>query len=331
MVKRLERKYLRRKCYGDKVYWYFERGKFRVRLPDDPDSPEFDAAYWSARKGGQAKPPRVTFDRVIDGYLKSSRFRTKKPRTQQEYRRTLNLISEKNGTQDFTKLTRKHVLAAQEAYSDTWRKANAVVEMLSILSRHAIDQEWIERNPAEGIPKLKGGSYEPWPDDKLRAFENYASRLDDRTTLTIYRLCIGTGQRISDVIAMEWEHFDGRFMSVVQDKTSARLDIYCPDRLSNYLSKLPRSGKHILARNLTEHISRSMASKRVEAARKAIRAEAWKIHGWRYNAAKELAEAGCTDSEIAAVTGHSTLQMVQKYRAGASQRKLSKKAQKKRK
>jgi integrase len=54
------------------------------------------------------------------------------------------------------------------------------------------------------------------------------------------------------------------------------------------------------------------------------------IHGWRYNAAKELAEAGCSDSEIAAVTGHKTLAMVQKYRGQASQRGASRRAQSRR-
>ncbi|RBO52680.1 hypothetical protein DSD19_13315 [Rhodovulum sp. BSW8] len=46
-----------------------------------------------------------------------------------------------------------------------------------------------------------------------------------------------------------------------------------------------------------------------------------------HTAAMQLAEAGCSDSEIAAVTGHRTLQMVQKYRAGANQRRLSRQAQ----
>ena len=30
---------------GDKSYWYFRRGKTLIRLPDDPDSPEFEKAF----------------------------------------------------------------------------------------------------------------------------------------------------------------------------------------------------------------------------------------------------------------------------------------------
>ncbi|EAQ43651.1 Phage related integrase [Roseobacter sp. MED193] len=43
--------------------------------------------------------------------------------------------------------------------------------------------------------------------------------------------------------------------------------------------------------------------------------------------AGELAEAGCTDHQIAATTGHKSLSMIQKYSRGASQKVLAKQAQ----
>ncbi|WP_170464768.1 tyrosine-type recombinase/integrase [Ruegeria arenilitoris] len=46
-------------------------------------------------------------------------------------------------------------------------------------------------------------------------------------------------------------------------------------------------------------------------------------HGWRYAAARLLAETDCTDAQIQAVSGHKTLAMVHKYRAQASQKKTS--------
>jgi integrase len=51
------------------------------------------------------------------------------------------------------------------------------------------------------------------------------------------------------------------------------------------------------------------------------------LHGLRYSAASELAEAGCTDQQIAAITGHKSLSMVRKYSKGASQKRLAKEAQ----
>lgn len=151
---------------------------------------------------------------------------------------------------------------------------------------------------------------------------------------TIFELCVGTGQRIADCVAMEWSDFDGEFMSVVQDKTKARMTVYCPARLHEYLGTLPRRGRHIMAKNLTQPMGKRAAQKGVEALRTALgimHGEARLVpHGWRYTAAVQLCDAGCSDAEIQAVTGHTTTEMVQKYRARRDQKKASKRAQQKR-
>jgi integrase len=49
-------------------------------------------------------------------------------------------------------------------------------------------------------------------------------------------------------------------------------------------------------------------------------------HGLRKAAARRLAEAGCTANEIAAITGHATLQEVSRYTKAAEQRKLAQSA-----
>lgn len=78
---------------------------------------------------------------------------------------------------------------------------------------------------------------------------------------------------------------------------------------------------------LRGHLQKRTAQQRIHAVRIAIGAEKFVIHGWRYNAAKELAEAGATDAQIQAVTGHLTLEMAKKYRGQAERKRLSKDAQ----
>src|SRR5262249_10191394 len=46
-------------------------------------------------------------------------------------------------------------------------------------------------------------------------------------------------------------------------------------------------------------------------------------HGLRKAAARRLAEAGCSASEIASITGHRTLKEVERYTKAAEQRKLA--------
>lgn len=330
MVKKTLKPYLARIKRGGEDYWYFRRGTTRIRLPDDPDSAEFDRAYWEIRTGRNKGAIKTTFDTLITSYYQTPRFKRLKDSTKGEYRRTLELIRQKNGPKDFLKLRRKDVIAARDKYADHWRKANAMVEQLSILARHAIDLEWITTNPATGVEKLSGGSYEAWPEAKLSAFERYCESYQLAVERTVYELCIGTGQRIGDVVAMEWSQFQSGYMEVVQEKTGVRLSVYCPDRLQSYLAALPRTGKHILAKNLTQHLSKRRAQALIETVRGDIGAKGFVIHGWRYTAAKELAEAGCSDTEIQSVTGHKSLEMVKKYRQQARQKQLSKAAQQRR-
>jgi integrase len=327
MVKKLERQYVTTKSVKGRTYYYFRRGETYHRLPSNPDSPEFDEAYWAIRSGRSKKVVKTTFEALIASYYQTPEFKDRKPRVQQEYRRTLEVIRQKNGPKDFTKLRRRDVIAARDAYADTWRKANAMVEMISIISRHAIDMEWITINAASGVKKLKGGEYQPWPDVKLRAFESYCSQNNLEWEMTSFMLGIGTGQRIGDLIAMEWDHYDGQFISVVQEKTAARLWVACPGFLSRYLDNLPRKGRYIIAQSLHKGVAKRTIQQRVMAVREEIDAQAFVIHGWRYTAAVHLAEAGASDSEIQAVTGHKTLEMVKKYRNQANQKRLSQSAQ----
>jgi integrase len=47
------------------------------------------------------------------------------------------------------------------------------------------------------------------------------------------------------------------------------------------------------------------------------------IHGLRKLAASNLAEAGCSTKEIAAITGHETLAMIELYTKSADQKRLA--------
>lgn len=330
MVKAPDKKYIQKKVVKGRTFWYFRRGTDYIRLPDNPDSPEFDTAYWAIRSGKKARVVKTTYDALIQSYYQSPRYKRLAAGTKLEYRRTLELIREKNGTKNFVATKRKDVIAARDKYAETWRKANALVEMLSILARHAIELEWITSNPAQGVEKLKGGEYEPWPENLLTAYERFCRDNNLGHELTAFMLCTGIGQRIGDVSVMEWSDFDGEYMHVTQEKTGARLWIACPDFLRTYLADLPRAGRHILAKNLTQHIAKRQVQERVMRVGRQIDAVEFVIHGWRYNAAVALAEAGCTDSEIQAVTGHKTLDMVRKYRSQANQKRLSRTAQNRR-
>ncbi|MCA0919688.1 tyrosine recombinase XerC [Pseudooceanicola nanhaiensis] len=328
-MKRPDLPYLEFKTVKGRQYIYFRKGKFRHRLPDNPDSEEFSIEYWSARNGKRSAPAKTTWNALIISYYSSPAFKMLSKGSRANYRRHCEAIREKNGDKDMRTFRRKHALAARDALQDTWSKANERVAILSVLCRHAVDLEWIERNPVIGIEKLSGGEYEPWPEAKLRAYENAAA--DHDIARTAYELGIGTGQRLGDCVKMMWVDFDGEFMAVAQEKTGEKVWVYCPARLREYLRALPKRGAYIMAKNLTQPLGKRQVQAAVETVREKIGvmrgAQRLVPHGWRYTAAVQLAEAGCSDAQIQAVTGHRTLAMVQKYRARADQKRQSKLAQ----
>jgi integrase len=330
-VKKPDLPYLEIKIVKGRKYAYFRRGNVRHRLPDNLDSEAFTKAYWEIRSGRRALTCATTWNNLIAAYYQSPEFQNKSAGTKANYRRHCEAIREKNGDKDVRSFKRRHAIAARDALSSTWSKANERLAVLSILCGKAVDLEWIDRNPVTGISKLKGGEYEAWPDAMLDAYERYCDLHGLTLARTVYELCVGTGQRLGDCLGMSWDDFDGAYMTVTQDKTKKPLEVYCPPRLQAYLATLPRTGRHIVAKNITQPIGKRAAQKAVEDVRDALgilRGEKRLVpHGWRYTAARILADAGCSDSEIQAVTGHKTLEMVVKYRAQASQRKASKRAQ----
>ena len=54
--------------------------------------------------------------------------------------------------------------------------------------------------------------------------------------------------------------------------------------------------------------------------------EGYSFHGLRKKAAANLAEQGCTEHEIMAITDHTTSAMVAHYTRGASQKRLAQRA-----
>lgn len=307
-------------------------------LPGVEDSEEFDREYWAIRSGQSTQiksAPKTSWGALIRSYRASHSYKKLAPRTKTPYDRVMNQLVEKNAELDIRSLTRAQVRAIHEKYADTPRKADLMVQVIRLLLNYAKnDLEWIESNPADKV-KLFGTQkeWQPWPEALQRAFKKACVARGDDLMLTAFHLGTGTGQRAGDLCGMRWDHYDGEYMSVVQDKTGERMWVYCPRELREHLDAIPRRGAFILAKNLTQPLTYAAVEKRFRAARDAIgpNAEGYVMHGWRYTAAVALAEAGCSDAEIQSVTGHRTLEMVQKYRRQAGQRQLSKQAQEKRK
>jgi integrase len=198
--------------------------------------------------------------------------------------------------------------------------ATAFIRAASALFTWAVQNEWLERSPVHKVKPLPHGELRAWTaqeaDQAQAALPEHLRRV---VILARY-----TAQRRGDLAAMLWSAFDGQTIRVNQQKTGAELVIPCHPILAAELAAWPRDAVTILtntdgrpwhAGSLSHVLPRALARLGMP--------DGLNMHGLRKLAAAELAEAGCTEKEIAAITGHRTLSMVQHYTKSADQPRLA--------
>jgi hypothetical protein len=100
----------------------------------------------------------------VDENLASADYREKKPSTKLEYRRVLEALQELHGSKPVYQLKRRHIRRMRDARADTPGAANTIVRMLKIVLNFAVEEEWIESNPASKMRLLNGGNPDAWAD-----------------------------------------------------------------------------------------------------------------------------------------------------------------------
>jgi integrase len=319
-------------CYrrGRARHVYFcRRGARAIRMVHEPGTPEFAAEYARLLRYDYSQAPRQNIGKLIDHVKTTDWWHNLARNTKKSYARHLDYFKETMGDVDPKTLKRHHVIAMRDANKDRPTDATRKVAVLSVLLERAIDIGWLVHNPAHGVGGLKSQrpKRQPWPQDMIEAFRAEA----DTRTLLIFELLLGTGQRIGDVLAMQWGHVSAAGISVTQEKTDARMTIPPTRRLAALLAATPRRGLFIVSQHNGRPVSYQLAHRDVMAVRKAIGATAWDMHGLRHTAASEIAALpGMTADHVKAITGHASGAMVRLYAGAASQRARAEEAQRER-
>jgi hypothetical protein len=137
-------------------YWFYRRdGRYiAIKSPDgrrlQPSDADFLEAYQGIHERFEqppAAPPAQpltkagTIGHLIDAYRASPEFKQRKPKTQKDYGRYLDVLKEKHGHRSISKLPRDAVFAIRDAYQDTPRSANYIVAVLRLILSFAEDRK----------------------------------------------------------------------------------------------------------------------------------------------------------------------------------------------
>ena len=323
---------IRRK--GGKVDYYHRIT--RERLPDDPEQCAARALAINEElaeaKAEQKKLGNGQFDTLVADYRASPEYKTKAEKTRRDYARYLSFLENEFGqSQVRDLLDREFVLELRDLFSDTPRKADMMVRMVSILFGYALERPKKYRlrvkvgetpvNPCIGIKKLykSDGGFLPWPEAVQEAF--FAAAYPELRRIAQATLYMG--QRGGDMVKVAKSHIERFKIRVVQNKTGEPLKIPMHPRLVDILAEIPSSDQLIVFTTKagvpwTEHHLRHEVQKVMTK----IGHPGYTPHGLRKNAVVNLLEAGCTEAQTAAVTGQ-TMQMIEYYARQVNKEKLA--------
>jgi integrase len=138
-----------------------------------------------------------------------------------------------------------------------------------------------------------------------------------------FALALYTGSRKADVARLGWQHVRGNRIAVSQQKTGARIDIPIHPELARALEAVPKTNLTFLMTERGAPFSDAGLGNWFRRTCNAAGLPQCSIHGLRKAACRRLAEAGCSEKQIAAISGHASLSEVARYTKQADRRRLA--------
>jgi integrase len=321
--------------HGKRRYYFRRSGQKSVTLPGAWGSPEFQDAYRKALAGETAPRIEIGESRSRPGsvaaavalYLGSMDFGALADATKRDRRRILDRFREAYGERSFAGLERKHVEAMLAKMLP--RAARSFLSALRAVVAVAMRAGLRDDDPTAGIRiKIRATSgHRTWTEEDITQFE--AAYLIGSRARLAFGLLLYTGQRRGDVIRMGRQHVRGGVLTVRQAKTGAVVSIPIHSELQAILDAseagqltflVTATGKPFTGGSFTNWFGASCRAAGLPLGLSA--------HGLRKAMCRRLAEAGCSASQIAAISGHATLREVERYCKAADRERLARDAMK---
>jgi integrase len=315
---------------GRRFHYFRHPGSARIRLPGPPGSDEFMQAYQAAL----ADAPRVeigasrtkpgTVNALIVAYYGSAEFNhVLLPATRNYRRNIIERFRAPRGDRPVKLLEHRHVVAILEQIKKpharkSWLKA------LRGLKKYAVQIGMIAADPTRDIriarpPKSEG--HKTWGELEIAAFRA-KHPLGSRARLAL-ELLLNTGQRRGDVARMGRQHIHGGKLSVRQSKTGVSLKIPVRPELAEAIDAAPSEHLTFLTTSQGKPFAVAGFGNWFREQCDAAGLQGFSAHGLRKAACRRLAEAGCSEKQIAAISGHRTLGEIARCTRAADQEALA--------
>jgi integrase len=292
-----------------KTYWYAWKGGPPLR--GEPGSPEFIASYNEAVARKVTPPVGVLFS-LLQGFQASSAFTDLAPRTRKDYAGKIRLIEREFGDLPLAALSDRRTRGIFMAWRDklamrSRRQADYAWVVLALILAWASDRGLVSANPCARGGRLYRGSRADkiWTDADEQAFLGTAPA----HMLLPLQLALWTGQRQGDLLGLPWTAYDGKHIRLRQSKTGARVTIPVGQPLKVALDSAAKNRSSPFAKVLVNSDGKPWSPDGFRSSWRKACAKAGVVgvtfHDLRGTAVTRLALVGCTEAEIATLTGHS--------------------------
>ncbi|MBK1793407.1 tyrosine-type recombinase/integrase [Devosia sp. WQ 349] len=307
------------------------KGRATYYFQHKPGTVEFEAELAACRSGVAApkiasKTMRATpgsMNALISIYYASPEFLGLKASTKAGYKGVLDRFRAIYGEALVTDFKRQSIKEILGTMADRPSAANHLLDRLKAIFGLAIDLEWRGDDPTISVKgyKIDGDGFHTWTEDQITQYEQ-AHGPGTKARRALY-IALYAGQRRSDAVQMGKQNRRGNRIDVRQEKTGAYLSIPLHPALAAELDAAPEGDLlYLMTEYGKPHSAKAFGNwfqKRVQEAS----LDGCTYHGLRKAAARRLAEAGCTNQQIKAITGHKTDREVSRYTAAADQITLS--------
>lgn len=247
-----------------------------------------------------------TFGELAEDYIASPQFAAKAPRTQREYRNMLRRLVVLIGDMPLARLGSdvgiEYVYALQERWKEHPRNCNHILAVLSLVCSFGVRRRRLLRNPVIGVERLPTKPRRAvWTFDDQQRFLAVA----DDTMKLAFLLALYTAQRQGDCLAMRWSQYDGQRITLTQRKTGVTVAITTMDVLRDALDRHPRRGEHILLDHRDRPFRQRQFIQRWTDTQEKAGITGVRFQDLRRTAMTRMGEASVTETEMAAVSGHS--------------------------
>ena len=311
-------------------------GRPLVRLRSMPGTPEFFLEYQeaiTATNAGRTSPPRSreikrgTFRHLCVQYFASGEYSTLDESTRKWQRRSLEKICESHGDSIVSHMQSRHVRKLRDELLVTPAAANQRLKALRALFNWANEAEETTVNPTLGVKRIKYASegHHTWTDEEIGQYQKrHPVGTQARLAFDLLRFI---AFRREDVVRIGPDHVRNGRVQYRQAKNEHRnpidIDIPLHPDLEASIAATETGTKAFLLTDFGKAFTpNGFGNKFKDWCRQADLPHC-SAHGIRKATATTLAENAATPHEIMSITGHQTLEEVERYTKAARMRKMA--------